>query len=84
MILFKIQNYSINEGVPFWHASWKDSAIGTILSIKNPKDDPLTYSFKIGINQVFEHVRSLASREIGNTASSLSGPIATTADPMHC
>lgn len=66
--------------------SWsfrKDCARGTICSIKNPRDDPITYSFKIGINQAFENERSFVLRDKGSKARIFSGPIATIADPTH-
>lgn len=71
------------DEVPSRQARSKDSARGTTCSIKNLNDDPTTYFFKIGNNQMFEQSRSSSLSEIGSNISNFSGPIAVIADPIH-
>lgn len=54
-----------------------------ICSIKNCRDDPIIFFFRIGINQIFEQEKSSGLREIGINESNISGPMAATAEPMQ-
>lgn len=69
--------------VPLSQAFCKESARGTICSIKKCNDDPTTYFFSIGMSQVFEQVNFSLSRDMGISESTFSGPIAITAAPIH-
>ena len=69
--------------IPLLDPFSKDSARGMMCSIKNCSDDPTIFFFKIGISQIFEQEKSFVLREIGIRESNISGPMATTAEPMQ-
>lgn len=81
----KFEQLKVNtvHHVPLQEARLIDSARGTMCSKKYPTDAPSINFFRIGTNQMLEQVLSSTWRDIGKSVSILSGPIATTADPMH-
>jgi len=73
----------VSSYLPLLDAFCTDFASGTICSRKNCSGAPYVYLSRIGRSQVFEHVKRFSSKAIGSNESTLSGPIAITAAPMH-